>query len=154
MIIWVLESDGYSEEASSNCSVLGFFFCFCDAGECLWLHDLRLPEILWPLLWQKLPPCGLLCQPRPAHGDEPVAAAAPVGPNSTVPAAGRTVTMPRRLNVEGRLNGVWTTKVRMSVHDFGRRQTKDKISSVIRESTFLTVAEVMKIAIKIYILIW
>lgn len=29
-----------------------------------------------------------------------MAAAAPVGPNSTVPAAGRTVTMTRRLNVE------------------------------------------------------
>lgn len=90
--------------------VFCFVFCFCDAGECLWLHDLRLQELLWPLLWQKLPPCGLLCQPRPAHGDEPVAAAAPVGPYSTVPAAGRTVTMTRRLNVERetqrRVNGL------------------------------------------------
>lgn len=70
-----------------------FFFPSCGAGECLWLHDLRLPELLRPLLWQKLPPCGLLCQPWPAHGDEPVAAAAPVWPTSTVPAPERTVTM-------------------------------------------------------------
>lgn len=69
-----------------------FFFFFCDTGECLRLHNLRLPELLGPLLRQKLPPCGLLRQPWPAHGDEPVAAAAPAGPPASVPASGRRVT--------------------------------------------------------------
>lgn len=53
-------------------------------GERVWLHDARLQQLFWPLLRQQLPPGGLLHQPRPAHGDESVAAAAPGRPHPTL----------------------------------------------------------------------
>lgn len=57
---------------------------FVDKGERLRLHDPRLPEVLWPLLRQQLPPGGLLHQPRPAYGNGSVAAAAPGGSDTAL----------------------------------------------------------------------
>lgn len=58
--------------------------CLLIIGKCVRLHDPRLQEILRPLLRQKLSPCGLLRQPRPAYGDESVAAAAQGRPHTAL----------------------------------------------------------------------
>lgn len=62
--------------ATAPPSQLNSCVCPADAGERLRLHDPRLQELLGPLLRQQLPSGGLLHQPRPADGDESVAAAA------------------------------------------------------------------------------
>lgn len=45
-------------------------------GKCLWIYDTGLPELFRPLLRKKISSSTILCQPRPANGDEAVAAAA------------------------------------------------------------------------------